>query len=451
MNSQSSSLEPKDHAEAVAIFRSQVIGALACANLARGELRAELRRLSKKRFRPPRSATTRNFSVPTLERWLYAYRRGGLEALKPKRRRDCGHARGINDELRQLLLDIRREHPGASVPLILRTLTADGRLERGAVSPHTVRRLYTDHGLDRRSAKQTRDGKRRMRWQADRPFALWHGDVCHATPIIADGRRRPLRIHALLDDASRYIVAIEAQHTEREADMLNLLAAALRRHGRPQTLYLDNGSTYRGKLLSVACSRLQIGLVHAQPYDPQARGKMERFWGTLRRGCLDHIGSVTSLHDVNVRLWSFVDQHYHRAAHAGLMGRSPALVWQAAVDSRAADGLDEKRLRESLTVRQRRRLRSDGTISVRGQTFELAEGHPTGSVVTVAYCVLDTQNEPWVEHQDKVLALRPVDAVANSRRKRPKTQAPASRSVDFDPARALLDKATGRGRKGGDR
>lgn len=456
MKRYSTPLEPKNHAEAVAIFRSQVIGALACSSLARGELRAELRRLSKKRFRPPGSATTRRYSVATLERWLYAHRRGGLEALKPRRRSDSGHARGINEEVRALLLDIRREHPDASVPLILRTLVCDGRLERGAVSPHAVRRLYADHGLDRRSMKRTRDGKTRLRWQAEQPFALWHGDVCHAASLIVVnngvGVRRSVRIHAMLDDASRYVVAIEAQHTELELDMLNLLVGALRRHGRPQTLYLDNGPTYIGKILSVACSRLEIALVHAQPYDPQARGKMERFWGTLRRGCLDHLGAVASLHDINVRLWSFVDQHYHAAPHAGLMGRSPASVWRAAVESRAADELDEHKLRAALTVRERRRFRGDGTLSVRGRTFELAHGHHTGSVVTIAYCPLDVPLAPWVEHKDKVLALRAVDAVANSRRKRPAPKPlKASRTVVFDPAGALLDKASGRGPKGGGR
>jgi len=52
----------------------------------------------------------------------------------------------------------------------------------------------------------------------------------------------------MLDDASRYVVALEALHSEREADMLDLLLAALRRHGAPDAIYLDNGSTYRGPL-----------------------------------------------------------------------------------------------------------------------------------------------------------------------------------------------------------
>ncbi len=51
-------------------------------------------------------------------------------------------------------------------------------------------------------------------------------------------------------------------------------------------------------------------LIHAKPYDAPARGKMERFSRTLREGCLDHTGSLGSLHDLNVRLWAFIDQHY---------------------------------------------------------------------------------------------------------------------------------------------
>jgi len=111
------------------------------------------------------------------------------------------------------------------------------------------------------------------------------------------GKSHPLRIHALLDDASRYVVALEAHHTEREVDMVGLMVRALRKHGPPDALYLDNGATYRGETLATACARIGTSLVHARPYDAPARGKMERFWRTLREGCLDFLGSVSSLHD----------------------------------------------------------------------------------------------------------------------------------------------------------
>ena len=185
------------------------------------------------------------------------------------------------------------------------------------------------------------------------------------------------------------MLAIEAMHQERELDMLGLFVRALRKHGQPDVLYLDNGSTYRGDVLALACARLGLSLVHARPYDPEARGKMERFWRTLREGALDFVGSLSTLHEVNVRLFAFVDEHYHRAPHAGLMGRTPAAVWDEAMAQQPPAPLDEKRLREALTVRERRRVRRDTTVDVEGRTYELDQGFLAGRVITVAWCLLD--------------------------------------------------------------
>ena len=439
-------LEPRDHAEAVAVFSSEVIGSLRRRDLGHGDLRAELVALSQQRFRTPGAEVTRTISIPTLERWYYAYRRGGLPALRPRPRKDRGRGRRLTPEQRQLLLDIRRENPSASVPLILRTLKLDGRLDGGAISAATVRRLYVEQGLDRVAVRDGAGTHTRLRWQAERPGALWHGDVCHGPALVIAGKALPLRIHALMDDASRYVVALEAMHTERELDMLGLLARAVRRHGLPDALYLDNGSTYSGATLRIGCERLGVTLIHARPYSPQARGKMERFWRSLREAVLDHMGSLASLHDVDVRLWAFLDQHYHQAPHAGLLGRSPASVWQAA--ERPADDLDEQRLRAALTVTERRRVRRDTTVSVDGVDWQLDQGYLAGRIVTVGRCLADANVPPWVEHEGKRLELRPVDPVQNGRTKRqsrrPGVTAPASKTVAFDPAGALLDKAAGR-------
>ena len=438
-------LAPKDHAEAVAIFRSEIVGALTRRDLDHGELRALFRALAAQRFRPPGLETTRQFSMTTLERWFYAYRKGGLAALQPAPRSDRGHAQELTADQRRLLLDIRQEHRSASVPLILRTLVADGRLAAGAVSQATVRRLYVEHGLDRVPMREGGGQKTRLRWEAECPGAVWQGDVCHGPALTIDGRSRPLRIHALLDDASRFIVAIEARHTERETDMLEILVRALRRHGPPDVLFLDNGATYIGQILRTACARLGISLLHAKPYDARARGKMERFWRTLREGCLDHLGSMASLHDVEVRIFAFLDQHYHVAPHGSLMGRTPAGVY--AQGRRAPDSLDEQKLRDALTVHERRRVRADTTVSVDGKDWELDQGFLAGRVVTVGRSILD--GLPWVEHEGQRLPLHPVDPKANAHRKRPPRRpgAPEAEPVTpFDPAGALLDRATGRRR-----
>jgi hypothetical protein len=229
-----------------------------------------------------------------------------------------------------------------------------------------------------------------------------------------------------------------------EVDMLSLLVGAVRRHGPPEALYLDNGPIYCGQTLSLACARMGTALVHAKPYDAPARGKMERFWRTLREGCLDFAAGVGSLHDLNVRLYAFVDEHYHKAAHGGLMGRSPASVYEAA--PRAPDDFDEARLRAALTVHVRRRVRRDSTLSMDGEDWETDLGFLAGRLVTVSRCLVDPGEPPWLEHEGKRFPLHPVDPVANATRPRSRgnLDAPHPSRVDFDPATGRLDRMLGR-------
>ncbi len=433
-------LNPKDHAEAVATFRHGVIGPLCVREMPRGELAAAMRVIAGQRVRPPGATSTKTYAVPTLERWLYAYRRGGLESLRPQPRSDSGRGRLLTPELRQLLCDIRREHPSASARLIVRTLEADGRLDAGTVKAGTVRKLLRQQGLDRIAVRDGASPKTRLRWEASAPDALWHGDVCHGTALQIGDVKTPLRIHGMLDDCSRYVIALEAHAQEREEDMLRVLVRALRKHGKPDGIYLDNGSTYRGDVLRTACSRLGISLMHARPYDPESRGKMERFWRTLREGCLDHLGSLSSMEEVNEHLRAFLERHYYPSPHAGLMGRTPQSVY--APSTRTPNHVDDARLREALAVRERRRVRRDTTVSIDGRIYELEHGFLAGRIVDVVYSHLDDPIAPAVEHEGRRYPLHVVDPKENGHRRRPprsprSPDGPATKpKVDFDPSRS---------------
>ena len=243
----------------------------------------------------------------------------------------------------------------------------------------------------------------------------------------------------MIDDHSRYVVALEAHPTEREEDMLGVLVRAIRTHGKPDVIYLDNGSTYRGEALRTACSRLAIGLLHTRPYDPAAKGKMERFWRRLREQCLDHLGDVRSLDDVNARLRAFLERFYQREPHGGLLGRSPHAVY--GVDARIPNGVDESELREALTLRETRRVRRDTTLSVDGKTYELDQGHLAGHTVTVGFCWLDSPRRPWIEVDKKRFDCHLVDPLANAKRQRPPRREESTEPkspVTFDPSVALL-------------
>lgn len=429
-------LTPKNHGEEVAVFRHGLIGAIALRALDHGERSALLRALSAQRVRPPGCDTTRCYSVPTLERWLYAFKAGGLEALVPRARTDRGRGRELDPEVRDLLCDIRREHPDVSVTLILRTLRADGRVGP-EVTECTVRRMLAEKGLARAPAEDGKGGKTRLRWQAERPGALWHGDVCHGPTLTLAERRTPVRVHALLDDASRYVVALRVVSDEREETMLSIFAQALMEHGKPDALYLDNGATYRGAVLQLACARLGITLLHARPYDAPARGKMERFWRRMREQALDHIGQVASLADVEHKLRAWLVRYYQCAPHAGILGRAPVAVFAEAEKVRVA----EEDLRAALTVRVRRRVRRDTTVSVGGTDYEIPLGYLAGQLVTIATSLFDGK-DPVLELDGKRIPLRVVDPVGNAKQRRPPRKPAAEgpeRPVDFDPGRTLTD------------
>jgi putative transposase len=397
--------------------------------------------LSQQRFRPPRADSTRCYAVPTLERWYYACKKSGPEALVPKARADKGHGRKLHPDMRELLCDIRTENRSASVPLILSTLQAEGRLPEdpkgeGSASPQTVRKLFAERGLSRVSAKAAanddpQEGPRmRLKWQAAHPGALWHGDVCHFR-IVVDGVDTPVRIHAHLDDASRYVVGIEAFWTEREEDMLELFLDTVRLHGPPDALYLDNGATYSGQALITFCQRLGILLLHPKPYDPQARGKMERFWRTLREGLLAFCKGEMSLAELNRRLRAFVER-YHNLPHAGLIGRSPNSVYRAHTRT---DDLDEQKLHKALLVRETRRVSPDNLVRIDGVAWELDQGFLAGKKVTVVRSLLTKGVAPAVELEGKLLPLHPVNPVHNAQRKRPALHAPETPKAPRPPTR----------------
>lgn len=438
-------IRPRDHAEAVAHFRVQVIGQLAARELSHGELAEELRSLSQQRFRAPGSALTRTYSVPTLERWYHDYRRFGLSGLSPKRRSDCGYCQRLTEAERKLLLAIRRDNRALSVKMIVRALVKKGLLRQDAVSQNSIRRLYRAHGLERTTKRHDGPGKTRRRWEVEHPGKLWHADVCHGPSLGSEKQKLPLRIHGILDDSSRYVTALVARHTEREIDMLEILAAAVRQHGRPEVLYVDNGATYRGDTLSLACNRLGIRLLHAQPHDPQSRGKKERFWRTMREGCLDHLPADATLHDVNVRLMAFLDKAYHLDPHSSLVGDSPGQRWAARTP---LPEVTEEQLHEALTVDVVRRVSTTGTLSIAGVDWELEQSFLASRKVHVYRSLLDSTAAPWVEYNGDRLRLHRVDAHKNAKRGRAKNNGHRIDTVPFDAVGPLVDELAGRDPKG---
>ena len=264
-----------------ALFRHAVLGDILSRKLRWGELRPLLTELSEKTFEDHRGRP-RRMAYGTLEEWYYKHRQNGFESLKPLPRSDQGCSRRLSPELEQLVIDLKREDPGRSAPLILRELELASRINRGEMSVYPIQRLLRSKGLS--GPRMELDVAARFRWQASMCGELWQADALHGPAFInpATGRPQKAIIFGLLDDRSRIIPYLEAGFGETEHRFLTVLHSAIARRGVPRRLLLDNHASFTGHDLRLLCARLDIHLVHSRPGDGPSKGKIERFWRSFR-------------------------------------------------------------------------------------------------------------------------------------------------------------------------
>lgn len=421
--------------EAISAFRLSIVGDLLVRELDRGELTAELKERAQRRYRPPGSPTTRTYHWKTLQNWLLKARKG-TRRLQPESR-SRGFALALDDEQRQILLDVRRAHRTAAAELILSEAVRNGVVAEGAVSPATLRRLFRAHGLSRDSLNRASRRSNRRRWRARQSGDLWHADVCHVRASTPTGTHRTWRVHALVDDRSRYIVGLEVHETETEVDLLQVFCTALLQHSAPDVFFVDNGSCYRGDVLAALTQRLGVRLVHAKPYDPEARGLMERLWRTMRQQCTDHLSPIETAGQLANVLWAWVDS-YHRRPHGGLMGKRPRDLYLA--ETRGKPTKTASSIAAALERTERRRVRKDATLSFDGKLFE-TEGWLAGKTLQVRRCGL-TGAMLGATHDGRPVHVGPCDPVANATRSRPvQAQQQTPSDLPFHPVQGWLEAA----------
>ncbi len=399
-----------------ALFRYAVLGELLNRVLRRGELGRGLRERAGRVWEGP-GGRERRIAVKTLQEWYYRYKHQGFDGLLPAPRSDRGRTRVLRPEIEELILKMKYEDPGRSAALVHRELELAGRLRRGEVSTSAIRRLIRRAGLT--GPRMELERPVRLRWQASFCGELWQGDALHGPSLFDPASGRPVRvkIFALLDDRSRLVPYVRADFHETQTAFLTVLLGAILRRGIPRAILLDNHGSFTGSDVAVAAARLGARLVFARPYDGPSKGKIERWWRTLRAHVLDRLdlGKVTTLDDLNVRLSAWVEAEYNTRPHSSLGGKTPLEVWEEdAEEIRWVD--DPGQVEEAFTDKLKRRVRHDSTCQVRGRTFEVPP-ELRGRSVEIHYSLLHP-DRLWIEDGRTQIPIREVDPEANARRTR---------------------------------
>jgi transposase InsO family protein len=157
-----------------------------------------------------------------------------------------------------------------------------------------------------------------------KPNQLWQTDLF---TFVLKRQNRRVYLVAFLDDHSRFITGYGLHASQSTALVLEVLRAALTNHGTPEEILTDNGSqyvTWRGKsLFSKELDKRGIKQIVARPRHPQTLGKIERFWGTLWRECLQAAVFV-DMGDAQRRIGLFIDHYNFQRCHNGIEGLVPA-------------------------------------------------------------------------------------------------------------------------------
>ena len=411
----------------VALFRLSVLGPLVSReHLSHGELKKITRELAKQTYSIPNSKRV-YLSAKTIERWYYLFRAENIDGLTPKKRIDKGDCR-LDTSIQQAIIDLKNDNAARSINTIISQLELDGVVAKNQLARATVHRLLKLNGISKRVLADTNKIERRA-FEMENAGDIWYGDVMHGPSITTSSGMRKTYLVTLMDDASRLICHSAFCLDESAISIEHVLKQALLKRGLPKRLVVDNGAAYRSASLQTICARLSINLIYCRPYEPEGKGKLERWHRTFRMQFLTELdfNDLANLEDLNARLWAWLEQIYHKRAHTGLANNmTPLERWQQDLVKIKPLGNLASSLDNYFLHRIKRLVRKDGTLSFEGKLYEVKSELADRYVLLV----IDPYEKlaKWAEslEYDYLSPVYPLDKKANCHRKRIRPEADAS-------------------------
>ena len=398
----------------IAAFRFGVIHEFVGAtHLTKSEKRRLLREKCERKWAIPHSGRTR-ISENTIYRWIRRFQKSGgrIESLYPGKRGDRGIPRKLDDETINIVLTARRSQMATPVPMLLESLKRQ-TLVPVSTGLSTIYRLLHRHGLMDRALKP----EDRRKFEAEMVNDIWQSDVMHGPKVMVDGRLRKTYLIAFIDDRSRLIVHGEFYLSENLACFMSAFENALTKRGLPRKLYVDNGSAYRSHGLEFTCASLSIALIHARPYKPQGKGKIERFFRTVRGAFLSG-ADLSSLEQLNRSFTRWLET-YHQRTHSAT-GMTP---FDRFSQNLACIRKAPQNLKDHFRTAVYRTVAKDRTVTLNGNLFE-APVALIGKRVRVLYHESEPKIAEVLLNQTSHGLLVPVDLHVNCRVKRDKNVNP---------------------------
>jgi transposase InsO family protein len=261
-----------------------------------------------------------NISRHTLYAWKRRFQELGPAGLMDQPR---GVKKGskLPELTRRTIVMLKQAHPDWGCERISDMLVRGPALP---ASPNAVARVLREAGYEL-VEQPTRPHPDHVRsFERAAPNQLWQTDLF---TFVLKRQNRRVYLVAFMDDHSRFLTGYGLHGSQSTALVIEVLRAAIAGYGVPAEILTDNGTqyvTWRGKSqFTRELEKLGVRQIVAKPKRPQTLGKIERFWGTLWRECVQSAVFI-DLEDARRRIGLFIDHYNFQRVHSGIDGLVPA-------------------------------------------------------------------------------------------------------------------------------
>ncbi|MBM3275510.1 MAG: DDE-type integrase/transposase/recombinase [Candidatus Sericytochromatia bacterium] len=400
--------DPTDKDRERALAKYAVIAPLVCRDLSPDERDLIRKQILDATHKFPGDRPVR-ISARTLREWCQIHRKHGISGLLPQPRKDRGKPRAVPQDVLDRAMALRQELPSRSASRISDMVATAGTVP---VAASTLSFHFRQKGLDR---SQEPDPKAFRRFEHPRPNACWQSDITDGIllPDPTDpAAKRRCYLHGFLDDHSRLVPHAAFYWRETLPALEDCFRQAIVKRGIPSMVYWDNGAVYRSRQLRRMAARLNVEIVFSTPYAPEGKGKIERFWGTLKSGFYPEAvnAGVKTLDELNRFFWGWLDEQYQAKMHSST-GQTPLDRWEAGRDG--VRFATPEQISEVFLWEEDRVVRKTGTLALCGNDYPVP-AHLIGERVVVRFDPFDLGEVKIALHGQVICVSSPQELVTRT-------------------------------------
>ena len=362
-------------------------------------------------------AATREYDVPgkidrvsynprTFKKWLHIYRKEGYEGLKPSRRTDLGKSRKISMPLGDAIANFCDEYDFKTISNLYRYLLAEGIIEAEHFTEVTLRNFLKANNI----TFDSQETKPRKAFEAPHINILWTADFMHG-PYAREGKKKlKTYLCAIIDDYSRLITGACFFLSENSLSLQKTLKQAVLTYGIPQRFYCDNGKVFSSGYIHMVCAKLGTALIHSKPYDSPSRGKIERFFRTVRDMFIPNLyieHKTFSLEQLNAAFTRWLLDEYNNNTHKSI-NDTPMDRYLADIPDVSIKTIVPAEADHYFHHTIFRTVKNDSTVTVDNVLYEVPAKH-IGKKIEIRYPLDNPGDLRLFEDNNQTAALTKLD------------------------------------------